>query len=144
MTRGCGTSLRRAAGAAVCIAAAVLAGCSREPSPEALQAQGRELWPFVERYCVECHNETDLAGEIVFLPSVELVPADAVDGAVLRRRHQPGAGILRHTVFGPLLERGHQRVLRQLLGDADVAHETREPRDQPRRLDPPDRVDGAM
>ena len=72
MTRGCATLLRRALGAA-CIAAAALAGCSREPSPEALRAQGGEQWPFVERYCVECHNETDLAGEIAF---DKLGPAD--------------------------------------------------------------------
>jgi hypothetical protein len=64
MTRGYATSLEAALGAA-CIAAA-LAGCSREPSPEALLAQGLKQWPFVERYCVECHNEADFAGEISF------------------------------------------------------------------------------
>jgi hypothetical protein len=64
MTRGCATSLRRASLAAC--AAAALAGCGREPSPEA-------RWAFVEQYCVECHNETDLAGEIAF---DKLGPAD--------------------------------------------------------------------
>ena len=47
-------------------------------------------------------------------------------------------------VARPLLERGDQRVLRELLGEADVAHDAREPGDEPRRLDPPDRVDRAM
>ena len=45
---------------------------------------------------------------------------------------------------GPLLERGDERVLREVLGEADVAHDAREAGDEPRRLDPPDRVDGAM
>jgi mono/diheme cytochrome c family protein len=64
MTRGCATSLRLASLAAC--SAAALAGCTREPSPEV-------RWAFVEQYCVECHNETDLAGEIAF---DELGPAD--------------------------------------------------------------------
>ena len=89
MTRGCGTSLKKALGAAAFVAAAALAGCSREPSPEALQAQGRELWPFVERYCVECHNETDLAGEIDFEkldPDEVAAHADTFERAVRKLR----------------------------------------------------------
>ena len=46
--------------------------------------------------------------------------------------------------FGPLLERGDERVLRQLLGEADVAHHAREAGDELRLLDAPDRVDGVM
>ena len=41
----------------------------------------------------------------------------------LRRRHQPGARVVRDARLGPLLERGDQRVLRQVLGQADVAHD---------------------
>src|SRR5688572_17716243 len=64
MTRGCATLLKHAS-AIACLAAA-LAGCGGEPSPEELLAEGREQWPFVERYCVECHNETDLTADIAF------------------------------------------------------------------------------
>ena len=88
MTRGCGTSLRRALGAA-CIAAAAFAGCSREPSPEALRAQGRDLWPFVEQYCVECHNETDLAADIALDklgPDEVAAHADTFERAVRKLR----------------------------------------------------------
>ena len=44
----------------------------------------------------------------------------------------------------PLLERRDERVLRELFGDADVAHDPREPGDEPRRLDPKDRVNRAL
>jgi hypothetical protein len=64
-----------------------------------------------------------------------------VDRVVLGRRHQPCARVVGHARGRPLLESCDQRVLRQLLGDADVAHHAREPGDQPRRFDAPDRVD---
>ena len=41
----------------------------------------------------------------------------------------------------PALQRGDQRVLRQVLGEADVAHHPRQAGDQAGRLDPPDRLD---
>jgi len=43
-----------------------------------------------------------------------------------------------------LFERGNQRVLRELLGKADVAHDPGEAGNQPSGLDPPDCVDGTM
>ena len=64
------------------------------------------------------------------LRSSSLRAPEVVDGAVLRRRHQPGAGVSRHARRGPLLERRDQRVLRQLLGQADVAHHARQAGDE--------------
>src|SRR5688500_4408578 len=95
MTRGYATSLRRIIFAAC--AAAALAGCSREPSPEALRAQGREQWPFVERYCVECHNEADFTAEISFDrlgPDEVAAHAETFERAVrkLRGRMMPPPG----------------------------------------------------
>jgi hypothetical protein len=43
-----------------------------------------------------------------------------------------------------LLERRDEGVLRQLLGEPDVAHDPRQPGDELGRLDAPDRVDRAM
>ena len=86
MTRGCATSLRLAVLAA---GAATIAGCSREPSPEALRAQGLEQWPFVEQYCVECHNQTDLAADIAFDelgPDDVAAHADTFERAVRKLR----------------------------------------------------------
>ena len=86
----------------------------------------------------------ELVAELLVLALEQLVAAQLVDGAVLRGRHQPGARVVRDARLRPLLERGDERVLRQLLGEADVAHDARQPGDEPRRLDPPDRVDRAM
>jgi mono/diheme cytochrome c family protein len=95
MTRGCGTLPRRALPAAC--AAAALVACAREPSPEALRAEGREQWPFVEQYCVECHNETDLTADIAFDalgPDEVAAHAETFERAVrkLRGRMMPPPG----------------------------------------------------
>ena len=63
---------------------------------------------------------------------------------MLRGGHEPGARVVRDARLRPLLERGDESVLRELLGEADVAHDPREAGDEPGRLDPPDRVDRAM
>ena len=44
----------------------------------------------------------------------------------------------------PLFERRDERVLREILGEADVADDAYEAGDEPRRLDPPDGVDRPM
>ena len=44
----------------------------------------------------------------------------------------------------PLLQRGHKRILCEVLGNADVAHHPRQAGDEPRRLDSPDRVNCPM
>jgi hypothetical protein len=43
-----------------------------------------------------------------------------------------------------MLERRDQRILRQLLGLADVAHDARDGGDDAGRFDAPDRIDGSM
>jgi hypothetical protein len=43
-----------------------------------------------------------------------------------------------------VLERSHQRILRQFLGLADVAHDARDGGDDAGRFDAPDRIDGSM
>ena len=48
------------------------------------------------------------------------ITAEKIHGAVLRRAHQPGAGIFWDTGLGPLLKGGHQGVLRQVFGQADA------------------------
>ena len=94
--------------------------------------------------CAEPSLQLELARELLVLALERRAAAQQVDRAVLRRGHEPGARVVRDARLGPLLERGDERVLRQLLGEADVAHDPREAGDQPGGLDPPDRVDRAV
>jgi hypothetical protein len=55
-----------------------------------------------------------------------LLSAEEVDRAVLRSGHEPSARIVRDARFRPLLERGDESVLREFLGEADIAHDPRE------------------
>jgi hypothetical protein len=98
MTRDCATSLSRALAAASL--AAVLAGCGGEPTSAELAAAGERHWPFLERYCYECHNETDLTAEIAFdalSPNEIAAHADTFERVVrkLRGRMMPPPGGLR-------------------------------------------------
>ncbi len=85
-----------------------------------------------------------LVAELGVLAVDQLGAAEAVDRAVLGGGHQPGAGLVGDAGARPLLERGDERVLRQLLGHADVAHHAREAGDELGLLDAEDRVDGVM
>src|SRR5947208_9114185 len=86
----------------------------------------------------------ELGTELLMLAVQQLAAAKLVDGAPLRGGHQPGARVVGNARLGPPLERGDQRVLRQVLRQADVARHAREPGDEPGRLDAPYRVDGAV
>src|SRR6266566_155769 len=68
--------------------------------------------------------------------------ATAKHRAMFGGRHEPGPRIVRHAGLGPLLERGDQRVLRQILRDADVADDACQTRDESGGFDPPDCIDG--
>ena len=70
--------------------------------------------------------------------------AHDVDRPTFADGHEPGARIIRHAGFRPLLERGEQRVLREIFGQPDVADDTGESGNELRGLDAPDRVDGTM
>lgn len=82
--------------------------------------------------------------ELIDLASEPLFSAQEIDRTALRDGHQPGARVARDARLRPLLERRDQRILSEILGKTDVAHDPREAGDHPRRLDPPDRIDRAM
>ncbi len=87
-------------------------------------------------------SSSRLRSRLVVLALEHLPAAQLVDGAVLRRRHQPRARVVGDARLRPTLERRDERLLRQILGHADVANHAHEPADQPRGLDAPDRFDG--
>ena len=84
-----------------------------------------------------------LVADLLVFVIGQLVAAEMIDAAALGDGHQPRAGITRDAFLRPLLERGDERILRQILGQADVARHPRERRNQLRRLDLPDRVNGG-
>ncbi len=86
----------------------------------------------------------DLAAEFLVLALEPLVSAQEIDCAMLRGGHQPGARVVRNSRFRPLLKRGDESVLRQLLGMTHITYDPRETGDDPGGLDPPDRVNRAM
>ena len=86
----------------------------------------------------------DFVAQLRVLTVEKLPPAKLVDGAVLGGCHQPGARVVRNARRRPALQCGHQRVLRQIFGEPDVPHHARQPGNESRRLDAPDRVDRLM
>src|SRR5216684_3135241 len=86
----------------------------------------------------------ELAAELLVLALEELVAAPEIDRTVLGGGHEPGAGVVRDAGGGPLFECGDESVLRELLGDADIAHDAGEAGDDASGLNAPDGVDGAM
>ncbi len=85
--------------------------------------------------------DLELARELLLLALVQLAAPQAVDRAVLCRAHQPGARVVRHALVRPLLQGRHQRLLGEVLGQAEVADDAGEAGDQPCRLDSPDGFD---
>jgi hypothetical protein len=86
----------------------------------------------------------ELAANFAVFALEQLAAAQAVDGAMLRGGHEPGAGIIGDARLGPLFECGDESVLREFLGKADVAKHARETGDDAGRFDAPDGVDGAV
>ena len=98
----------------------------------------------LERALVAGECDLELAHELLLLALERGGPPQRVDRAVLGGGHEPGARVVRDARLRPRLQRGDQRVLREVLGEADVADDAGQARDQPGGLDPPDRVDRAL
>ena len=67
---------------------------------------------------------------------------EVIDGSSLGDGHQPPAGFSGTPARRPLLERGHERVLRQVLGESDITRHPREGADEAGRVGPPRGDDG--
>src|SRR6266550_2138401 len=71
---------------------------------------------------LRCLRHLEQAG----LRGQRAVAADAVDGSVARRRHQPGARVRGKPVSGPALRGDRECLLRGFLGEVEVAEEADE------------------
>ena len=85
-----------------------------------------------------------LARDLALLAVVQRAAAHDVDRTMLGGRHEPGAGIVGHARFGPALERGDERVLREIFRHPHVSDDAHEPGDESRRLDAPNSFDRAV
>src|SRR5713226_494293 len=98
--------------------------------------------------CVEIRHglflSLKLATEFLVLALEPRVSAEVIDGTMLGSGHKPGAWIVWDARLRPLLESSDESILCEILGSTDVAHDPRETGNEPRRLDSPDCVDGAM
>src|SRR6266850_584247 len=81
-----------------------------------------------------------LTTKFLVLALEELAAAKEINGAMLGGGHEPGTRVLRDARLVPLLARGNQRILGEILGKAYIAHDSHEAADEPGRLDPPDGV----
>jgi hypothetical protein len=86
----------------------------------------------------------DLMPELFVRSVHHFAATKVVQRAVLGGGHEPGTGVLRHPLSRPLLQRRDEGILGELLGAPDVAHDPGDTRDEPCRLDAPNRVDSAM
>src|SRR5882724_2575828 len=86
----------------------------------------------------------ELATKILMFAFDQLAFPQEVNGAMLCDGRQPGARIVRDARLWPPLKCGHECVLRELLRETNVAEDPRQTSNDPRRLDPPNRVDYTM
>ena len=93
---------------------------------------------------IELLQDFQLAPDQLVLALERDAPAQCIDAPALGGGHQPCARLVRDPRLRPLLKRGDERVLGQVLRHRHVAHDASQPGYQPGRLDPPDGVDRTM
>jgi hypothetical protein len=82
-----------------------------------------------------------LAPQLLGLLHEAATPADPVDRAIARCGRDPRAGIARHSLLRPGLERPDEGLLDGLLGEVEVAQDANERRDRPPGFFPEQAVD---
>ena len=88
--------------------------------------------------------DDELAPQLLMFALQCYISPYPIDRAMLGGGHEPGARLVRDTRLRPALQGDHQRILRQVLGETHIAHEACQGSDELRRLDPPDRFNGAL
>jgi hypothetical protein len=85
-----------------------------------------------------------IAAKFLVLTLEAFVATEHINRTVLRGGHEPGAWIVGDARFRPLLEGSDESVLGEFLGEADIADDAGETRDDSGGLNPPDGIDGAV
>src|SRR4051812_1779875 len=90
----------------------------------------------IEIRCGHVALGLDFATELFVLALKPLLPAQEIDRTMFRGGHKPSAGVARNARLRPLLERGDESILSELLGKTNVAHDSSKTGNEPSRLDP--------
>src|SRR5207253_10220045 len=80
-------------------------------------------------------------GEQLGLALQRLLAADAVDGPVPRDRHEPTGRVRRRALARPSLDRRRERILKDVLGEVEVAEDADQGREHARALVAEDLLD---
>src|SRR5437899_3003892 len=72
-----------------------------------------------------------LTTDLLVLALEPRASAEVIHSTMLGGGHEPGAWVVRDARFRPLLERGDESILCEVLGNADIAHDPREAGDEP-------------
>ena len=91
-----------------------------------------------------CRRWDDQRRHQPVLATLGVPAADQVHRQVLSGRRQPTRRILRDAGRTPLLQRGNENVLRDLLRCVQITDQPHQPGDQPRRLHAPQRGQPAI
>jgi len=93
-----------------------------------------QLESLVRNHCFLVVGNLLRACEELCLAGERLLAADAVDGAVARGRHDPGAGVRRRPMDRPTLGGDDERILNSVLGAIEIAEDAAENCDAARTL----------
>src|SRR5207245_11478879 len=78
----------------------------------------------------------ELAAKLLVFALEELAAPKEINRTMLGGGHETGTRALRDARLLPLLERGNERILGEILGKTYIAHDPHETADEPARLDP--------
>src|SRR5258708_32320313 len=86
--------------------------------------------------CIEVRHDhlsrRELATEFLVLALEPRVSAEVINRTMLGCGHKPGSRVVRDTRLWPLLERSDESILREVLGNASLAHHPPATGDHPR------------
>ena len=102
----------------------------------------RQRFAEIRRHVIAARHH--VSAEFIGLATGHLRMPQAVERTSFGRGGKPGGRVVRHALPRPLLQRGDQSVLRQFLGQADVAHHARDRGDDLRGFLLPYRLDRTL
>src|SRR6185437_11132456 len=98
----------------------------------------------IEIDSVRITQRFELSPNVVLLALDNVAMTHRIDRSAFCGRHEPCASIVRNSRSRPLLQRGYERVLREILGEPHVAYDAHEAGYELCGFDSPDCLDRTM